>query len=77
MAPMAKSIAPEIQQTRPFHSLEEQAVVNLLRTCRGLEESWVQYLKQAEGISLSQYHALRILRGAAGRRSRWRNPAPL
>jgi DNA-binding MarR family transcriptional regulator len=39
-------------------------VINLMRTTRAVEESWIQYLKQTEGISQSQYNILRILRGA-------------
>ena len=61
---MAKTIQHEIQQTKPFRSLQEQLVINLMRTTRAVEESWVQYLKRSEGISQSQYNILRILRGA-------------
>jgi DNA-binding MarR family transcriptional regulator len=61
---MAKTIQQEIHQTKPFRSLHEQVVINLMRTTRAIEESWVQYLKRTEGISQSQYNILRILRGA-------------
>jgi DNA-binding MarR family transcriptional regulator len=61
---MAQSIARELRQTKPFRSLQEQVVINLMRTSRAVEESWVQYLKRSEGISPSQYNILRILRGA-------------
>jgi DNA-binding MarR family transcriptional regulator len=61
---MAKTIGSEIHQTKPFRSLQEQVVINLMRTTRAVEESWVQYLKRTEGISQSQYNILRILRGA-------------
>jgi len=61
---MVQTIDREIHQTRPFPSLQEQVVVNLLRTCRAVEESWVQHLKRTEGLSPSQYNILRILRGA-------------
>ena len=61
---MAKTIHHEIQQTKPFRSLQEQLVINLMRTTRAVEESWIQYLKRSEGISQSQYNILRILRGA-------------
>jgi DNA-binding MarR family transcriptional regulator len=64
---MAKTIAQEIQQTKPFGSLQEQVVINLMRTTRLVEESWMQYLKRTEGISISQYNILRILRGARPR----------
>ncbi|HUF35026.1 MAG TPA: MarR family transcriptional regulator [Gemmatimonadales bacterium] len=61
---MAQTIQREIRQSRPFRSLQVQVLINLLRTCRAVEESWVQYLKRTEGISQSQYNILRILRGA-------------
>ena len=62
-----KTIHHEIRQTKPFRSLQEQLVINLMRTTRAIEESWVQYLKRTEGISQSQYNILRILRGARPR----------
>lgn len=61
---MALGIGREIRQTQPFASLQQQVVVNLMRTCRTVEESWAQHLKRIEGISTSQYNILRILRGA-------------
>lgn len=61
---MVKTIEQEIKQTRAFPTLQEQVVVNLMRTCRQVDEHWVQYLRRTEGISLSQYNILRILRGA-------------
>jgi DNA-binding MarR family transcriptional regulator len=61
---MAQTIGREIHQTKPFRSLQEQVVLNLMRTTRAVEESWIQYLKRTEGISTSQYNILRILRGA-------------
>lgn len=61
---MPTSIRDEIRQTRPFRSLQEQVYVNLARTQRRVEEDWVRYLKRAEGLSISQYNILRILRGA-------------
>jgi DNA-binding MarR family transcriptional regulator len=64
MSAMAQTIGREIRQTKPFRSLQEQVVINLMRTTRAVEESWLQYLKRTEGISPSQYNILRILRGA-------------
>jgi DNA-binding MarR family transcriptional regulator len=61
---MTQTIDREIRQTKPFRSLQEQVVINLMRTTRAVEESWIQYLKRSEGISQSQYNILRILRGA-------------
>ena len=59
-----KTIHHEIRHTKPFRSLQEQVLINLMRTSRAVEESWLQYLKRTEGLSLSQYNILRILRGA-------------
>jgi DNA-binding MarR family transcriptional regulator len=61
---MAQTIDREIHQTKPFQSLRQQVVLNLMRTTRAVEESWIQYLKRTEGISPSQFNILRILRGA-------------
>ena len=61
---MAKTIDREIHQTKPFRSIQEQVVINLMRTSRVVEEDWLRYLKRTEGISLGQYNILRILRGA-------------
>jgi DNA-binding MarR family transcriptional regulator len=61
---MAQTIGQAIRQTKPFRSLQEQVVINLMRTARVVEEDWAHYLKRTEGISVSQYNILRILRGA-------------
>jgi DNA-binding MarR family transcriptional regulator len=61
---MAQTIDRELRQTKPFGSLQQQVVLNLMRTTRAVEEHWVQYLKRTEGISPSQFNILRILRGA-------------
>ena len=61
---MAKTIDREIHQTKPFRSIQEQVVINLMRTSRVVEEDWLRHLKRTEGISLGQYNILRILRGA-------------
>jgi DNA-binding MarR family transcriptional regulator len=53
----------EIAQERPFASLEEEALLNLLRTSDCI--SRVLHLKTRDwGISSTQYNVLRILRGA-------------
>ena len=67
---MAQTIEREIRQTKPFGSLQEQLVLNLMLTTRVVEENWTQYLKRAEGISPSQYNILRILRGARPKAAR-------
>ena len=65
---VGKSIQAEIQQTKPFSSLEDEALVALHRTADRLHWRFSELLK-AHGLSPTQYNALRILRGAgdAGR----------
>jgi DNA-binding MarR family transcriptional regulator len=60
---VGKSIQSEIQQTTPFTSLEDEAVVALQRTADGLHWRLSEMLKP-HGLSPTQYNALRILRGA-------------
>jgi len=60
---VAKSIQSEIQQTKPFNTLEEEALVSLQRTADRLHWRMSEMLK-AHGLSPTQYNALRILRGA-------------
>jgi len=54
----------EIRQTKPFLCLEEEAYIALRLTSTLMEQPWVRYLRNTEGISPSQYNLLRILRGA-------------
>jgi len=60
---MGKSIQDEIQQTKPFASLEDEALVALQRTADRLHWRLSEMLKE-HGLSPTQYNALRILRGA-------------
>jgi DNA-binding MarR family transcriptional regulator len=60
---VAKNIQAEIQQSRPFSTLEEEASVALQRTADRLQWRLSEMLK-AFGLSPTQYNALRILRGA-------------
>ena len=60
---MGKGIQSEIQQTKPFASLEDEALVALQRTADRLHWQLSEMLK-AHGLSPTQYNALRILRGA-------------
>ena len=53
----------EIAQQRPFASLEEEALLNLLRTSDCLDRA-VHRKTRAWGVSSTQYNVLRILRGA-------------
>lgn len=53
----------EIKQTKPFGSLEEEVLLNIVRTADALDRAQTELLKRA-GLTGSQYNALRILRGA-------------
>jgi len=53
----------EIKQTKPFASVEEEALLGLQRTADVLERGMSEVLKPA-GLSTAQYNVLRILRGA-------------
>jgi DNA-binding MarR family transcriptional regulator len=56
-------LAKQIKQSKPFHSLEEEAFLNLLRTADSLLEK-ESTLLDSFGVTAAQYNALRILRGA-------------
>ena len=60
------SLKLEIVQESPFSSVEEEALLNLLRTSDCLERAFHQKTR-AWGITSTQYNVLRILRGAQPR----------
>ena len=60
---MATPLHVELQQTRPWDLLEEEAHVSIGRTAALLERAFAQLLKP-HGITPTQYNVLRILRGA-------------
>jgi DNA-binding MarR family transcriptional regulator len=53
----------EIAQAAPFSSVEEEAILNLVRTADFLERGFQQKLR-GWGLTMTQYNVLRILRGA-------------
>jgi DNA-binding MarR family transcriptional regulator len=53
----------EIAQQRPFSSVAEEALLNLLRTADGLQR-FLQRKTKNWGVTSTQYNVLRILRGA-------------
>jgi DNA-binding MarR family transcriptional regulator len=53
----------EIKQSKPFSSLEEEALIGLMRTADQLAGRVTGVLKPF-GLSPTQYNALRILRGS-------------
>lgn len=60
---MPRSIQAELQQKKPFRTLEEAAAVSLARTAAVLEYAVAEVLRH-HGLTPTQYNVLRILRGA-------------
>jgi MarR family transcriptional regulator, organic hydroperoxide resistance regulator len=60
---VGKNLQAEIQQTKPFSSLEDEAAVSLHRTADLIHGRFNDMLKP-HGLSPTQFNALRILRGA-------------
>lgn len=62
---MAKGLRDEIQQTKPFRSSYEEALLNIVRTASILVDDGAQLFKPF-GITGAQYNVLRILKGSEG-----------
>jgi DNA-binding MarR family transcriptional regulator len=60
---MKGRLQTEIKQHKPFESLEQEALLNVLRTADALMQGIAAVLKPLK-LSHSQYNVLRILRGA-------------
>lgn len=60
---MAGKLLTEIQQTRPFALIEEEAILNVARTAEVAAQHMANFLKPY-ALTGTQYNVLRILRGA-------------
>lgn len=60
---MPLSLQQELKQTRPFATLEEEALLSIQRTAAVLGRAMAETLKPHD-LSAAQYNVLRILRGA-------------
>jgi DNA-binding MarR family transcriptional regulator len=60
------SLKREIAQERPFSSIEEEALLNMMRSSDCLQRAF-QKMSRTWGITATQYNVLRILRGAQPR----------
>ncbi|HUQ93181.1 MAG TPA: MarR family transcriptional regulator [Bryobacteraceae bacterium] len=60
---MPGKLAADIKQSKPFRHIEEEALLNLVRTTDALTQKQSVLLDQF-GLSAAQYNVLRILRGA-------------
>ncbi|MEW5916415.1 MAG: MarR family transcriptional regulator [Gemmatimonadota bacterium] len=63
MPPRHSRTLAEIKQTRPFRSVAQEATIALLRTASVVNRT-MQRLLEPWSLSLAQYNALRIVRGA-------------
>lgn len=63
---MAGGLKDEIGKSMPFESIEQEALLNCLRTADRLTHSAAVVLKPA-GLTPTQYNVLRILRGSRPR----------
>jgi DNA-binding MarR family transcriptional regulator len=61
--PRASAVQSEIKQGRPFRSAGQEATIALLRTASVVGRALARVL-EPWGMSLAQYNALRIIRGA-------------
>src|SRR3954463_11276642 len=57
------TLRDEIKQTKPFRSLEQEALLSVVRTSADLMDKFELFLRPY-GITGTQYNVLRILRGA-------------
>lgn len=62
--PAPDSIQAAIQQTRPFRSRRQEALVGLLLTAEATRWPAQDLFAGYDGLTLQQYNVLRILRGA-------------
>ena len=57
-------IASEIKQTSGFSSIQQEALITLMRTADQLRTQIAQRIADSADITYQQYNVLRILRGA-------------
>jgi DNA-binding MarR family transcriptional regulator len=57
------SLKTEIAQASPFSSVEEEAILNVIRTSDCLQRAFQHRIREW-GLTQTQYNVLRILRGA-------------
>ena len=60
---MPRSLQTELKRSKPFSSLEQEAMLSLARTAARLDHDMLDVLKPYR-LTPTQYNALRILRGA-------------
>jgi DNA-binding MarR family transcriptional regulator len=60
---MPSTLREELKQTKPFNSLEQEALLSVVRTSAQLMDKFELFLRPY-GITATQYNVLRILRGS-------------
>ena len=60
---MPRSLRDDLRQNKPFTSLQQEAMLNVVRTSATMSDAINEMLKPY-GISMTQFNVLRILRGA-------------
>ena len=60
---MPSTLREELKQTKPFNSLEQEALLSVVRTSAQLMDRLELFLRP-HGITATQYNVLRILRGS-------------
>jgi DNA-binding MarR family transcriptional regulator len=60
---MTGQLRKEIRQRKPFANIEQEVVLNVMRTASVLRQGTASVLRE-HGLTGPQYNALRILRGA-------------
>ena len=60
---MRKTLRDELKMTRPFRSVEEEAILSIARTAAVVDHAGAEALKRFD-LTITQYNVLRILRGA-------------
>jgi DNA-binding MarR family transcriptional regulator len=61
--PRESAVQAELRQRRPFRSPRQEATIALLRTASVVRRA-IERVVEPHGLSLAQYNALRIVRGA-------------
>jgi DNA-binding MarR family transcriptional regulator len=60
---MPSTLREELKQNKPFHSLEQEALLSVVRTSAHLMDQFEIFLRPYN-ITATQYNVLRILRGS-------------
>ena len=59
---MTRTLGEELKKRKPFASVEQEAMLAIMRTSDLLENRLARLLREY-GLTMSQYNVLRILRG--------------